>query len=44
MEPVYVFVHKDASGKASGFERRVYDDVVVLTKEIPQCRFFITIR
>jgi hypothetical protein len=44
MEPVYVFVHKDASGKASGFERRVYDDVVVLTKEIPQCRFSITIR
>ena len=44
LEPVYIFVHTDANGKASGFERRVYDDVVVLTKEIPPCRFFITIR
>ena len=44
MEPVYIFVHKDSNGKAAGFERRVYNDVVVLTKEIPTCRFFITIR
>ncbi len=34
MEPVYVFVHKDASGKAAGFERRVYADVTVLTNDL----------
>ena len=44
MEPVYIFVHKDANGKAAGFERRVYGDVTVLTNEIPQCSFFFTIR
>ena len=34
MEPVYVFVHKDANGKAAGFERRVYADVTVLTNDL----------
>ncbi len=34
MEPVYIFVHRDAGGKASGFERRVYGDVTVLTKDL----------
>ncbi len=34
LEPVYIFVHKDANGKAVGFERRVYNDVVVLTKDL----------
>ena len=34
LEPVYIFVYKDANGKAAGFERRVYDDVVVLTKDL----------
>ena len=34
LEPVYIFVHKDANGKAAGFERRVYNDVVVLTKDL----------
>ena len=34
LEPVYIFVHKDANGKAAGFERRVYDDVVVLTRDL----------
>ena len=34
MEPVYVFVYKDASGKAAGFERRVYADVTVLTNDL----------
>ena len=34
MEPVYVFVNKDANGKAAGFERRVYADVTVLTNDL----------
>ena len=34
LEPVYIFVHRDANGKAAGFERRVYDDVVVLTRDL----------
>ena len=34
LEPVYIFVHKDANGKACGFERRVYDDVTVLTNDL----------
>ena len=34
MEPVYIFVHKDANGKAAGFERRVYANVTVLTNDL----------
>ena len=44
MEPVYIFVHKDANGKAAGFERRVYDDVVVLTRDLRPCRYLLLIR
>ena len=46
LEPVYIFVYKDASGKVRGFERRVYDDVVVLTKNLHEGppRFHITVR
>ena len=44
MEPVYIFVRKDANGKACGFERRVYDDVTVLTNKLPVCDFFLTVR
>jgi hypothetical protein len=46
MEPVYIFVHKDSNGKAAGFERRVYNDVVVLTKDLREGppRFHITVR
>ena len=46
LEPVYIFVYKDASGKVRGFERRVYDDVVVLTKNLREGppRFHITVR
>ena len=50
LEPVYIFVHKDANGKAAGFERRVYKDVVVLTKDLrekpnePPTPFGVSIR
>lgn len=44
LEPVYIFVHKDANGKAAGFERRVYDDVVVLTRDLRPCRCLFLIR
>ena len=44
LEPVYIFIHKDANGKAVGFERRVYDDVTVLTRDLRPCHFFISIR
>ena len=46
LEPVYIFVYKDASGNVRGFERRVYDDVVVLTKNLREGppRFHITVR
>ena len=44
MEPVYIFVRKDANGKACGFERRVYGDVTVLTNKLPACNFFLTVR
>ena len=32
LEPVYVFVSKNAQGVADTFERRVYDDVVTLVE------------
>ncbi len=47
LEPVYIFVYKDASGQVRGFERRVYDDVVVLTKDLragAAPRLFLTVR
>ena len=46
LEPVYIFVYKDSNGKVRGFERRVYDDVVVLTKNLREGppRFHITVR
>ncbi len=44
LEPVYIFVHKDANGKAAGFERRVYDDVVVLTRDFRPCRYLFLVR
>lgn len=50
LEPVYIFVHKDANGKVAGFERRVYKDVVVLTKDLrekpnePPTPFDVSIR
>ena len=50
LEPVYIFVHEDANGKAAGFERRVYKDVVVLTKDLrekpnePPTPFGVSIR
>ena len=44
LEPVYIFVYKDANGVARGFERRVYDDVVVLTRDLRPCRYLFLIR
>jgi hypothetical protein len=35
MEPVYVFPLMDANGAITGWERRVYNDVVTLTVPEP---------